>query len=54
MNQCENNGCNNPITIPSIDCVGQCLPCAEKSRQRVQQAMKIIGETHETEEKEVP
>lgn len=39
MNICQNNGCNTDISVPSIDCPGQCLPCAIESRERVHIAM---------------
>lgn len=42
MKKCENNGCKNTITVPSIDCPGQCYSCSVKSRDRVLIAMKHL------------
>lgn len=43
MKTCECNGCEKPIEVPSLDCPGQCLECAERSRDRVDAGMKVIG-----------
>lgn len=40
MKICENNGCDNPIRVPSLDCPGQCLECAEEARQRVDAGLR--------------
>lgn len=43
MSKCENNGCDNEITVPSLDCPGQCLPCAIESRERVEAGRRVMS-----------
>ena len=37
---CECNGCENEITVPSLDCPGQCLSCAQEARERVEAGLR--------------
>lgn len=36
----QNNGCENVIDVPSLNCPGQCLPCAVEAGERVKVTMQ--------------
>lgn len=42
INICLASGCASPVTIPSLDCPGLCLPCAARARERVAAAKKVL------------
>ena len=43
MKECQNTTCTNTIVIPSLDIPGQCLTCADATRERIKAYQEMVN-----------